>query len=80
MHFRKSYILLLPNPNDQILSEIKHSIYSFIWDNKPEKIKRNIISQNRENGGLQVPDIVKYTNAIKASWVKRIGDENNKGV
>ena len=41
------------SPNDTF--RIK-SIFSFIWNKKPHKIKRNIMYQDYTNGGLQTPD------------------------
>ena len=43
-------------------------------------IKRHLIMQKYENGGLKMIDIYKFLNALKASWIKRIFDENNKGM
>ena len=42
------------SPNDT--SGIKKSIFSFIWNKKPDKIKRNIMCQDYINGGLRAPD------------------------
>ena len=42
------------SPNDT--SRIKKSIFSFIWNKKPDKIKRNIMCQDYANGGLRAPD------------------------
>ena len=39
-----------------ISPRIKKSIFSFIWNKKPDKIKRNIVCQDYINGGLQAPD------------------------
>lgn len=37
-------------------SRIKKSIFSFIWNKKPDKIKRNVMYQDYTNGGLRAPD------------------------
>ena len=55
-------------------------MFEFLWDKKPDKIKRQIISQKYENGGLKMIDIYKFINSLKTSWIKRILDDNNKGM
>ena len=54
-------------------------MFEFLWEGKPDKIKRNTIIQNIENGGLKMVDIELCITSLKASWVKRLTDENNKG-
>ena len=55
-------------------------MYEFIWNKKPDKIKRKLLTHSYEEGGLKMIDIDKFIHALKASWVKRIFDENNKGI
>ena len=50
-----------------------------MWDNKPDKISRQTIIQNYENGGLKMIDIDIFMNSIKAGWVKRIVSDSNNG-
>ena len=47
-------------------------MFSFLWDDKPDKISRNRIIQDYKNGGLKMLDIETFIIALKASWVKRI--------
>ena len=58
---------------------ITRSMFSFIWNNKPDKIKREQLYNLKENGGLGLPNISLLINAIKAGWVKRYLDQNNQG-
>ena len=53
-------LTVLPNINDDLLNEITKSMFNFLWDNKPDKIKRKIIMQKIENGGLKKLDIQKF--------------------
>ena len=69
---------VLANPKKNIIESIKTAIFKFIWDGKPDKIKRNILYQTYENGGLNLTNIEQFLSSIKASWVKRYLDENNK--
>lgn len=70
---------VLPNPSTKIIADINKSIYNFIWNGKPDKIKRNILKQNYENGGIKLTDIEAFLTSIKTSWVKRYLDKENKG-
>lgn len=62
---------ILPNANTQKIKEIKKKIYNFIWDNKPEKLKRIQITQSYSLGGLQMTDIEKFIESLKLTWVQR---------
>ena len=68
---------VLPSPPKNILDEINKCIFNFIWDNKPDKIKRKILINDYKDGGLKVPNIYMLNKSIKASWVKRLLDERN---
>ena len=43
---------VLPNPPVQVMKEIQDIFYKLLWDGKPDKIKRNVIINNYEEGGL----------------------------
>ena len=51
-----------------------------MWDGKPDKIKRTNIIKDYKDGGLKMIDIKTFINSLKASWIKRIYDENNNGM
>ena len=54
-------------------------MYNFLWDGKPDKIKRETITQDYEHGGLKMTDIETFIWSLKAGWVKRLAQtENNK--
>ena len=70
---------VLPNPSSIILNNITHSIFNFIWDNKPDKIKRKSLYTKYESGGLNLTNINKFLTSIKSSWIKRYLDSENCG-
>jgi len=70
---------VLPNPTKQVIDGLITTMFKFIWDDKPDKIKRKRLHQPYENGGLKLTDINNFLNAIKAGWVKRFLDKNNHG-
>ena len=45
---------VLPNPPVQDMKEIQDIFYIFLWDGKPDKIKRHVIINNYEEGGLKL--------------------------
>ena len=71
---------VLTNPPQQTIQLIKKSMFNFLWDNTPDKIKRDIIIQDYKDGGLKMIDIEKFIKSLKSSWVKRILDTSNNGI
>ena len=55
----------LPNPPKSTIDRIKKIMYSFIWDSKPDKIKRSTLIQNYEKGGIKMINIEKFYNVFK---------------
>ena len=47
-------LTVLNNPPEQIINKIlvKTEIFKFIWESKPDKIKRSVIMQYYKNGVL----------------------------
>ena len=43
----------LPDPNIQTIKRIETIMYDLIWDSKPAKIEREILTMDYENGGLK---------------------------
>jgi hypothetical protein len=46
--------------------------YSFIWNGKPDKVKRLTLLGDYEKGGLNMVDINSYFKSLKGSWGKRL--------
>ena len=44
-------LTVLPNPPAQVMKEIQDIFYQVVWDENPDKIKRNVIINNYEEGG-----------------------------
>ena len=70
-----TYLLsVLPNPGQDYmyLKDIDSLIFNFLWDNKPPKIKREVILQKTNQGGLNITDIYTYSKSVKFQWVKKL--------
>ena len=63
---------VLANPNKSVIEEIKKYLFSFIWDEKPNKIKRDILYQKYEQAGLKLTNIEYFLNSLKAFFYETI--------
>ena len=50
--------------------------FTFIWGNKVDKIKRNIITNEYEKGGLKMIHLSNFIDALKCTWIRRIMTHN----
>ena len=66
----------LPVPN-ALLKEINSLMYEFLWDSKPDKVKRKTICAEYSNGGLRMTDIFNFEKALKLSWIRKIVQQTN---
>ena len=68
----------LPTPSDKFIKEIENLLYQFLWDKKPDKIKRIQITQNYNKAGLQMINLKQFIKSLKISWFRRlITDSDN---
>ena len=70
----------LPNPPKQTIKRIEKIIYDFIWNGKPEKIKRDTLTNSYEKGGLKMIDLETFIRSLKITWIKRIIESDAKGI
>ena len=64
--------------NSQIIKQINNLFY-LLWNNKGNKIKRNVITLNYGNGEHRMIDIAFFHKALKSAWIRKYLDEGNKG-
>ena len=65
-------LTILETPPQKYITEINNMFYDFLWNSKPDKIARNIITQDYKDGGLKMIDIDFFICSLKISWIKRI--------
>ena len=70
----------LQNPSKETIKRIEQLMYAFLWDNKPDKIKRSTLIKDYNQGGLRMIDIEKFIWSLKASWIKRFLQSENKSL
>ena len=67
----------LPAQQPSIFKKLDDIIYRFIWNNKPDKIKRTQLCQDYLQGGLKMLKIDIYVTALKSVWIKRLLNSTN---
>jgi hypothetical protein len=65
------------NCPESFLDCINKHAYDFLWNYKPNKIKRTTIIADYADGGLKMLDIYSFVNAQKAMWAKRFLQSDN---
>jgi hypothetical protein len=68
---------VLPDPPIHIIKEIQDIFFNFLWNNKVDKVKRDTVIGNYEDGGLIMPHVLSFVHALTISWVKRVLDPDN---
>ena len=53
--------------------------YQFLWDGKPDKIRRSEMINVYSSGGLKMLDIQAFYCVLKTKWIQKCLDFNNKG-
>jgi len=70
---RLIYILsLLPSPGMVYLDSIEKELISFIWKNKPSKIRANVIKNNKDLAGAGMIDLNLKEKCLKLYWLRRL--------
>ena len=70
--------LLLPNPPDTIVHDIQRSVFQFVWGKKNDRISRKVSMKSFLNGGIGIPDVRKFMDALKLTWIRKLGVSNHK--
>ena len=74
--------ILSPLPlNHSAINELNtcDMFFNFLWDGKGDKIKRDIVISDYNNGGLRMIDIKLFSKALKSSWITKYLDLENHG-
>ena len=57
---------------------LKKRLFSFLWKNKRDKIKRVGLYQNYDKGGLRMPDLECMIKALRMAWIPRLLKEGHQ--
>ena len=61
----------LPTPSIKIMNEINTMLYNFLWNGKPDKMRRSLAKQKMSEGGIGMIDVSLFDKSLKLTWIKR---------
>ena len=70
-------VLFVP---DKTVKELESIFYDFIWPNKKHHVKKQVLKQEIENGGLKMPCIYSMIKSVKLKWIQTLINKNNNFV
>lgn len=70
--------IALPDPSEEMITKLNTLCYNFIWQAKTDKIKRDILIQEYNKGGLKMIHLRNYISALKIGWIRRLINSNSK--
>ena len=71
------YILGPLQTDYEAIKELNTIFYKFLWNEKGDKIKRNVMINNLPEGGLKMIDVSSFNKSLKAYWIKGYFNTNN---
>ena len=60
------------NVPNEIIYTIKAKLFSFLWNNKKDKMKRENIYQDYDRGGIRMTDVDIMIKALRLAWIPRL--------
>ena len=60
------------NVPNEVIYTIKTKLFSFLWNNKKDKIKRESIYQEYDKGGIRMTDVEIMIKALRLAWIPRL--------
>ena len=70
------FSVLCINIPKTFFKKLNHLFYKFIWNGGNDRVKRDILCNNYEHGGLRMFDPLLFSQAQKFIWVKQLLDPN----
>ena len=70
-------LTILPNPSFENFKKIENIFFKFLWNGKPDKIKRNVLIGSYDTGGLKMPHIESFCYSLKMTWIYKLLDPFN---
>ena len=64
--------ITLPDPSDMFLNQLDKMFFNFLWDGKPSKIHKKIVTKMYENGGIKMINVYDFLSNMKLSWIRRL--------
>ena len=70
--------MTIPMPNTGFCKDLNKRLFNFLGDGKPDKVKRAIITKDKYNGGLKMPDLKNFILSLKLTWIKRLSKAHDR--
>jgi hypothetical protein len=70
------FSVLCTNIPKTFFKKLDHLFYKFIWNGGNDRVKRKILCNNYDDGGLRMIDSYVFSQAQKTVWVKHLLDPN----
>ena len=62
---------------EEVIKRVQEKLFSYLWRNKKDKIKRPVLYQTPCRGGLNFPNVRTTVKALRLSWIGRLLSESN---
>ena len=74
--------LSLPNPSNEIVNKKKKKknelLFTFIWNSPVCRVKKEILQNNYDNGGLKMINLNAFILSLKSTWICRLFQKDKK--
>ena len=61
----------------EVIKRVQTKLFNFLWKNKKDKVKREVLYQEMRKGGLNFPNFAITVKALRLSWIGRLLQKNN---
>ena len=65
------YVATIVYVPDTIIKQISNLFFDFVWPSGKHHVKKSVLIQEIESGGLKMPD-ASMLKAVKLGWLKRL--------
>ena len=69
-------LIVPPNPPKWFTKQINTLFFKFLWNDGPDRIRRQVVTQAYAEGGLKMIDIGVYISSLKLSWIRSFLQSN----
>ena len=63
---------------DVVIKMVQERLFKFLWKNKRDKVKRLVVMQNLDDGGLNFPNFRMVVKSLRLSWLGRFLNSSNE--
>lgn len=70
--------ILLPNPPEDFIQNLQKICYVFVWNEKQDRISRKTTQKSVMEGGLGIPNLKIFIQALKITWLRKLLYTNHK--